>query len=98
MYRKHNYRVDATRTAWLSLPALFVHGWDRVAGISTSPKPLEVESPIVNDELAGNPGGEFGHKSCPTPFVERDNGEPTWNIPRGTRQYNSGGKRHGVCE
>jgi hypothetical protein len=64
MYRKHNHRVGATRTTWLSLPALFLRGWDRVAGISASPKPLIVESHIVNDELAGNSGGGFGHKSC----------------------------------
>ena len=69
MHRKLDHRVGATQAAWLSLPALFVRGWDRVAGISASPKPLVVESPIVNDELVGNPGGGFGHKSCLTPFV-----------------------------
>lgn len=69
MYRKHNHRVGATRAAWLSLPALFVRGWDWVAGISTSPKPLIVESHIVNDELPGNPGGRLSLKSCLTPFV-----------------------------
>jgi hypothetical protein len=69
MYRKHNHRVGATRAAWLSLSALFVRGWDRAAYISTSPKPRVVESHIVNEELAGNPGGGFGLKSCLTPLV-----------------------------
>ena len=69
MHCKHHRRVGATRAARLSLPVLFVRGWDWASGESSSLKPPVAANRTDNDKQLGNSGSGIGLISCLTPFV-----------------------------